>query len=117
MSAVSAMVTSRSNAGTLKKKYLVPPRPLDIARRPIRLAALRSVALPQPRPRVRQAHRSPLAWPRTGRHLRLQHPRRKPDPPIAILRFKKPAFQSRPVGAEHPALGAVARGAAPHLSR
>jgi ABC-type transporter Mla maintaining outer membrane lipid asymmetry ATPase subunit MlaF len=101
----------------VKKKYLVRPRLLALERHPRRLAALRSVALSQSRPRIRQTSRPVVAWVRAGRNLRLQHSRCQSDASIEIFRTEESTLRRRAVGAERAALGAVAGGAASDLPR
>ncbi len=73
---------------TVKKTHLLPRRIMAVGRHPSRLAVLRSVALPQPSPRLYPQNRAVMARRTADRHLRLLSTGRLADVTEPLLRLK-----------------------------
>src|SRR5207247_1420005 len=80
-------------------------------------AVLRSVALPQPPPRLHPPRRAAVARDGAGRRLRLRRPGRQPDAADALLRLAPATVPRPPRRLEPPSLAAVPRRIAPDLPR
>src|SRR5262249_18713154 len=118
---LGALRWRRTNRGRTpeveKTKRVIRGRAMVLGRLPIRLAALRSVALPVPPPRVRSPGDPAVARPRAGRGLRVRHPGSVAGAAVEVLRALQPAVAGRARRPERAALAAAAGRAAPDLPR